>query len=50
MTSEVLEATLHVCHVPLQLAQHRDLRKKVKPAAPATSASDRYTNQLPHRV
>jgi hypothetical protein len=29
MTSEVLEAPLHVRHVPLQLAQHRDLRKKV---------------------
>jgi hypothetical protein len=29
MTSEVLEAPLHVRQIPLQLAQHRDLRKKV---------------------
>ena len=29
MTSEVLEAPLHFRHVTLQLAQHRDLRKKV---------------------
>jgi hypothetical protein len=27
MTSKIVEAPLHVRHVPLQLAQHEDLRK-----------------------